>query len=135
MRIAVGAGWTSVKSFVIDHPNDKSKYLVHGCLEGPEAGVYYRGEGKISNNKFAVIQLPDYLNNLASFLTVQISAIYDGNKNKKPLSVSRVIDNQFTVYGENGEFFWTVFGKRQDIQVEPSKTSVTVMGQGPYKWL
>jgi len=135
LRIAVGAGWTSVKSFVIDHPNEKEKYLVHGCLEGPEAGVYYRGEGKITNNKYAVIKLPNYVKNLASFLTVQVAPIYNGNQNKKPLSVSRVVDNQFTVHGENGEFFWTVFGKRQDIQVEPSKTSVTVMGEGPYKWL
>jgi hypothetical protein len=135
LLVSDGSTFRHVKSFVIDHPNDNSKYLVHGCLEGPEAGVYYRGEGKITNNIYSVIELPNYVKNLASFLTVQISAIYDGNKNKKPLSVSRVVDNQFIVHGENGEFFWTVFGKRQDIQVEPSKTSVTVMGEGPYKWL
>jgi hypothetical protein len=135
LQITDGSSWRNVKSFVIDHPDDKSKYLVHGCLEGPEAGVYYRGEGKITNNKFAVIELPNYVNNLASFLTVQITPIYDANKNKKPLCVSRVVENRFTVYGENCEFFWTVFGKRQDICVEPNKTSVTVMGQGPYKWL
>jgi hypothetical protein len=135
LRINDGTTFRSVKSFVIDHPNDKEKYLVHGCLEGPEAGVYYRGEGKIANNKFTVIELPNYVYNLASFLTVQVAPIYNGNQNKKPLSVSRVIGNQFTVYGENCEFFWTVFGKRQNILVEPSKTSVTVRGQGPYKWI
>jgi hypothetical protein len=135
LQIADGSTWRNVKSFVIDHPNDAGKYLVHSCLEGPEAGVYYRGEGKITNHEFAVIQLPDYVKNLALFLTVEITPIYDGIEDKQPLSVSRVVDNQFTVYGENCDFFWTVFGKRQDIQVEPSKTSVTVMGQGPYKWL
>jgi hypothetical protein len=135
LQIADGSTWRNVKSFVIDHPIDTSKYLVHSCLEGPEAGVYYRGEGKIINNEFVVIQLPDYVKNLALFLTVEITPIYDGNEDKQPLSVSRVVDNQFTVYGENGEFFWTVFGKRENIQVEPSKKSVTVMGQGPYKWI
>ena len=29
----------TAKTFVIDHPDDTSKYLVHGCLEGPEGGV------------------------------------------------------------------------------------------------
>ena len=35
------------KTFIIDHPIDKNKYLVHGCLEGPEFGVYYRGKSEI----------------------------------------------------------------------------------------
>jgi hypothetical protein len=135
LRVSDGITWRNVKSFVIDHPNDKEKYLVHGCLEGPEAGVYYRGEGKITNNEFVVIELPDYVNNLTTFLTVQLTPIYDGNPNKKPLHVSRVLENKFTVYGENGEFFWTVFGKRFDIIVEPNKSDVNVSGDGPYKWI
>jgi hypothetical protein len=134
-KISDGTTWQNVKSFVIDHPNDNEKYLVHGCLEGPEAGVYYRGEGKITNDDNVVIELPDYVNNLTTFLTVQLTPIYDGNPNKKSLHVSRVLDNKFTVYGENGEFFWTVFGKRQDIIVEPKKSDVNVSGDGPYKWI
>jgi hypothetical protein len=126
---------TGTKTFVIDHPDDQEKYLVHGCLEGPEAGVYYRGEGKITNNESVVIELPNYVNNLATTLTVQLTPIYDGNSNKKPLHVSRVVNNNFTVYGENGEFFWTVFGKRLDIVVEPNKSDVNVSGVGPYKWI
>ena len=31
------------KTFVIDHPIDPERYLVHACVEGPESGVYYRG--------------------------------------------------------------------------------------------
>ena len=38
-RNCIGATGPS-KSFIIDHPTDPSKYLVHVCLEGPEAGVY-----------------------------------------------------------------------------------------------
>jgi hypothetical protein len=125
----------TTKTFVIDHPMDQDKYLVHGCLEGPEAGVYYRGEGIITNNKFVTIELPDYVNSIAKSLTIQITPIYDGNKNKKPLFVTRIVNNQFSVYGENSEFFWTVFGKRQDVDVEPNKKDVTVLGDGPYKWI
>jgi len=39
------------KTFIINHPLDDSKYLVHACLEGPEAGIYYRGDGEITNNE------------------------------------------------------------------------------------
>ena len=46
--------------------DDSSKYLVHVCLEGPEAAVYYRGKGEITNNNSVVIYLPDYVKNLAT---------------------------------------------------------------------
>ena len=126
----------SSKSFIIDHPLDPvNKHLVHVCLEGPEAGVYYRGEGEIENGESCIITLPDYVEALATDLTVQITPIYNG----KPvyyLQTSKVKNNQFTVYGENGEFFWLVHGKRgQDIEVEPLKSSVEVKGNGPYKWI
>jgi len=31
----------------IPHPKDPSKTLVHAALEGPEVGLYYRGEGQL----------------------------------------------------------------------------------------
>ncbi len=122
------------KTFVIDHPTDESKYLVHACLEGPEAGVYYRGEGTISNNHSVEISLPDYVDKLANNFSVQITPIYNPNITK-PLLTSRVVNNKFTVYGENSDFFWSVYGKRSSIEVEPSKTSVDVKGSGPYLWI
>ena len=127
--LAVGA----TKTFVIDHPDEVDKYLVHGCLEGPEAGVYYRGEGIITNNESVIIELPKYVKNLAYRFTVQITQIYDGKH--KTFGVSRVKDNKFTVYGENGEFFWLVHGVRHDIQIEPNKKDIVVKGSGPYKWI
>jgi hypothetical protein len=33
------------------------------------------------------------------------------------------------------EFFWTVYGKRQTIEVEPLKQKVNVKGEGPYRWI
>ena len=126
--------YNSTKTFVINHPDDKSKYLVHGCLEGPEAGVYYRGKDEIRNEESVTIELPDYVKNMATDLTIQITPIYDG-KTIKTFNVSEVEDNKFTVYGPNGKFYWIVHGKRLSIQVEPLKQEVDVKGDGPYKWI
>jgi hypothetical protein len=65
--------YNTSKTFVIDHPIDKNKYLVHACLEGPEAGVYYRGKSEIVNNDFVEIILPDYVDLLATEFTIQIT--------------------------------------------------------------
>jgi hypothetical protein len=125
--------YNTSKTFVIDHPRDPSKYLVHACLEGPEAGVYYRGRGQVTNNASTVVVLPDYVASLATDLTVQVTAIYDGKA--RYYTASEVEDNRFTVYGENGKFYWLVMGQRSHIEVEPSKNAVTVRGDGPYTYL
>jgi len=126
--------YTSGKTFVIDHPVDKSKYLIHACLEGPESGVYYRGEGEIKNNeRETTIILPNYVENLANNFTVQVTGIYDGTL--KNYMTSRVENNRFKVYGDDGNFFWTVFGKRSDIQIEIEKEKVELKGSGPYLWI
>lgn len=121
------------KSFVINHPIQQDKYLVHACLEGPEAGVYYRGTGVISNNNSTVIELPEYVGAFATDFTIQLTPIYNGKINI--LNVSEIIDNKFTVYGENGKFYWNVIGKRLEIVTEPLKTDVEVKGQGPYLYI
>jgi hypothetical protein len=127
--------YNTTKTFVIDHPINENKYLVHACLEGPESGVYYRGKGEIINNHSVTVILPDYVNYLATNLTVHLTSIYNGQTITKPLQYSEVENNSFTVYGENGKFSWFVYGKRSDIEVEPDKESVEVNGQGPYKWI
>ena len=126
-------GPTGAKSFIINHPTDEAKYLVHACLEGPEAGVYYRGIGEITNNKSTTIELPHYVSNFATDFTIQITAIYNGKINI--LNSSEVLSNKFIVYGENCKFYWNVYGKRLDIEVEPLKTEVDVKGDGPYLYI
>jgi len=129
-------GPTGSKTFVIDHPIDKNKYLVHACLEGPESGVYYRGEGIILNNNFTTIELPYYVDKLASNFTVNITPIYDENTEENlNLKCSRVLNNKFNVYGKNCSFFWLVYGKRLPIEVEPYKSKINVKGDGPYTWI
>jgi hypothetical protein len=135
LQVSNGSTWASVKSFVIEHPKDEDKYLVHGCLEGPEAGVYYRGKSEITNNESVVVELPDYIEKLARNLTVQLTPIYDGNIYKPQYFASDVAGNQFEVHGVNGAFFWTVYGERLSFEVEPNKNDVELKGNGPYKWI
>lgn len=128
-------GPTGGKSFIIDHPLDNSKYLIHACLEGPESGVYYRGKATIDNNESTTIQLPDYVAPLATDFSIQVTSIYSKERSEPNLlEVSEIENNQFTVYGNNGSFYWYVYGKRNDILVEPNKSSIVVNGNGPYKW-
>ena len=122
------------KTFVVDHPVDTNKYLVHACLEGPEAGVYYRGKAEITNDASVTVALPSYVSALARDFTVQITPIYD-KISVKNYNVSEVENNEFTVYGKNGKFYWVVYGMRSSIEVEPDKSSVVVKGDGPYLYL
>lgn len=126
-------GSPDTKTFVIDHPTNDNKYLVHACLEGPEAGVYYRGKGEITNNECVEIKLPHYVEKLACDFTVQITPIY-GNK-IVTLNSSEIENNAFKVYGENSKFHWTVYGNRHNINVEPDKDTVNIKGDGPYLYI
>ena len=108
--------------------------MVHGCLEGPEAGIYYRGIGEITNNEYIQIELPDYVEKIASNITIQVTGIYDNSCIKK-YNPSEIKNNIFHVYGPNGKFYWIVYGTRQNIEVEPFKTTKIINGDGPYKYI
>ena len=143
---STAAGSVNTKTFIVDHPIYENKHLVHACLEGPEAGVYYRGKGEITNNKYTIIKLPEYVEKLAKDFTIQITPIYTGKRyddktsdeislSPSNLYTSEIENGIFVVYGRNAKFYWLVFGKRLDIVVEPDKTEVKVKGDGPYKWI
>jgi len=129
--------YRTAKPFVVDHPTDEDKFLVHACLEGPEAGVYYRGKATIENSEYVTLVLPAYVDKLAKNFTVHLTQIYEeATKDQQiVLKTSEVENNRFTVYGSNCKFFWIVYGERNTIEVEPLKSSVTVQGNGPYKWV
>lgn len=48
-----------LKCFVIDHPTDPERWLVHACTEAPEAQVEYRGVAELVDGA-AVVELPAY---------------------------------------------------------------------------
>ena len=133
----------SNKTFVIQHPDEVDKYLVHACLEGPEAGVYYRGEGVIANGgKKVVITLPSYVKNLATDLTVHLTPVLnDSNESNDDIDIpticsTRVRGNSFTVYANKPcSFHWMVFGKRGEVKTEVGKSDAIMRGDGPYRWL
>ena len=129
------ANTASSKTFVIDHPIDESKYLVHACLEGPESGVYYRGRGKIESG-VCEITLPNYVNALAADFTVHITPVRAAVKGTRMYVEVSDIDEkgQFITTGDDGIFSWIVYGSRSKINVEPNKSDVKVKGDGPYKW-
>lgn len=134
------------KTFVIDHPLDKEKYLIHACLEGPEAGVYYRGQGQLDGG-WVEVKLPDYFESLCAEegRSVQLTCIADdpadewcpvlhatypkGGRFYVGLGSGMIINDQ--------RFWWEVKAVRKDVaptNVEPTKDSVEVMGSGPYRY-
>ena len=129
--------YSTAKTFVIDHPLDHTRYLVHACLEGPEVGVYYRGTAEITDGHCVTVTLPAYTEALAYDFTAQVMAIQDESQTEiTTASVGAIRGGQFKIYSTtNCVVHWHVYGKRGDIQVDPRKDSVQTHGNGPYKWL
>ena len=127
------------KTFVIDHPLDSFRYLIHACLEGPEAGVYYRGRATIPiGATHTTVHLPPYAAALATDFTVQLTPIATTTTTSTtiiPYASTEVTDGVFDIYGPPGSVFWHVHGSRVAITVEPLKAAVSVKGDGPYKWI
>ena len=126
------------KSFIIDHPLDKNKYLVHACLEGPEAGVYYRGSVNIIDENLleAEVVLADYVKVFAYDYTVHVTPIITCKKLIPIVAASSVIDGKFNIFTNSVcKVDYIVFGKRQSFEIEPDKNSVNVKGDGPYKYI
>jgi hypothetical protein len=104
-------GATGVKNFVEPHPTDPAKEIRYVCLEGPEAGTYFRGSGRIVGGT-ATIEVPEDFRMVSSEkgLTVQLTAL------GAPASlwvVSESLD-RITVQGSSDvEFHYTVNGVRK----------------------
>lgn len=130
------------KTFVIDHPLEEDRLLVHAVVEGPTADVFYRGEGRLEDGS-ATVALPDYFEALtvAGSATVQVTAIYEPGLGTPMVAASRVRDGRFTVAGLGadgwGSFFWEVKAERArtGFDVEPVRSDVEVVGDGPYRYI
>jgi hypothetical protein len=124
-----------VKKFSIDHPLEPEKRnLVHTSLEGPEVGVYYRGQGRLEDGR-VVIELPSYFEALtrSADRSVLITPKLTRDGRAIPvLAASEVEDGCFTVAaaGEGNPdqpFYWEVKAVRADLdalEVEPVKRDV-----------
>ena len=65
----------SWKGFDIKHPNKSNHRLRHICLEGPEAGVYFRGRLKGKNT----IELPPYWEGLIDVDSITVTLTQIGS--------------------------------------------------------
>ena len=96
------------KSFDIEHPT-KLRYI---CLEGPEAGVYFRG--RLKNQK--IIKLPDYWKGLVH--TDSISVQLQPVGSHQDIIVKRWDDEFIYLQAQGGlpiNCFYHVYGERKDV--------------------
>ena len=120
------SGGFDAKAFTIQHPIEEEKWLVHSCLEGPEAGVYYRGKDVAPTT----VKLPEYATKIADNFTVQITPIGQ----PRMMSSTEVNEDGFFDVMGDGKFHWHVTGRRLEIDPEPRKDSIIVNRWGPYTW-
>jgi hypothetical protein len=112
---------TGAKNFVIVHPLDEDKLLTHTCIEGPEAAVFYRGEGQTDASGIVTITLPDYFEalTLPDRRTVLLTELFEDEEIElSKLAASRVADGKFRVRSEfaSTKFYWEVKAIRSDIE-------------------
>ena len=106
-----GALNATTKSFNIPHPTKKGKTLRYGSLEGPEYGVYVRGQ-----TQERIIKLPTYWTKLvdANTITVNLTAIGQHQE----LYVEKIESNKVYIKNAKGKeinCFFTVFAERADV--------------------
>jgi len=135
-----------VKNFVIEHPDDKDRWLVHGCTESPVPGLEYSGTIVLEKDYWAEVELPDYFESLAAEEGRQTSVFVqlpdDG-------SIYPYIPRAIASRPKNGKFristdafagtiiSWRVFAHRKDVSfpVEPLRTEFARRGSGPYTYV
>uniref|UniRef100_A0A6C0H5A0 Uncharacterized protein n=1 Tax=viral metagenome TaxID=1070528 RepID=A0A6C0H5A0_9ZZZZ len=134
-----GIGPTGPKSFIIEHPLDNEKYLVHGCIESNKVDVYYRGIGKTDKNGEIKIRLPKYFKELCkiSESTVLITGIYPS---MSAFMVKKIKKNKIIIKSEKPEqsFNWMIKSERKgcEFETEMNKNSgIKIKGDGPYLWV
>ena len=108
----------TAKAFNIEHPLKKGMRLVHGCLEGPEFGVYQRGTLK-SNLLIEEIALPEWWKVIVGDYTVLLTPhgnynVWLEEKNKTMFKIKTsadAIDGPWSCE-------WYAVGRRLDVKLE-----------------
>lgn len=110
---------SGVNGFLIDHPANPSRKIFYASVEGPEAGMYIRGSGQLSNG-VAEIKLPDHFEAVARKETVTVQ-VTPTSRDTRGLVVTRKSTGGFAVeelgddYGK-ASFDWLVMAERGDIE-------------------
>ena len=104
--------YATPKKFDIQHPiKGEGHRLVHACIEGPEAGVYFRGRCRNKN----VIEMPYYWKGLVheDSISVQLQPIGA----HQDIIVKRWDDEKIYLQANGGmpiDCFYHVYGERKD---------------------
>jgi hypothetical protein len=101
------------KKFDISHPTKPNHRLAHVCLEGPEAGVYYRGKLENSN----IIHLPEYWKGLVHLESVTVNLT--SHKYYQELFVKKITESFILVENNAGQTIncsYTIFAERKDVK-------------------
>lgn len=122
-----GSFAATVKNFDIKDPryNDGKRRLIHASIEGPEVGVYYRGEAKLESGR-ATVTLPPYFEALTSkenrtvLLTLKFEQEGEALCN---VAASGVKNGEFTIraFGVpdlsacRNKVYWEVKAERSDV--------------------
>ncbi len=110
----VRATW---KLFVVPDPDDPTRDIWYGCIEGPELAMYVRGTARLVNGR-AQIELPDHFRKLADEqgMTVQLTPRSGESKGLAAVRVS--LDGIEVVELLNGRgnyaFDWEVKAVRKE---------------------
>ena len=108
----------NTKSFNLEHPTKKGMRLIHGCLEGPEYGMYQRGTLK-SNSIIEEISLPEYWKAMVGDYTVLLTPrgnynVWLEEKNKTMFKIKTSAD---AIDGP-WKCEWLAIGRRLDAKLE-----------------
>ncbi len=117
--VSAGSFSANSKAFNIPHPTRENRRLVHGCLEGPEYGVYTRG--RVTNKKEII--LPSYWKGLVDWTTISVNLTPIGSH--QHLIVKRFDEEKIYLQSNGGmpiDCFYHVYAERMDIpriEIEP----------------
>ena len=108
----------NTKSFNLEHPTKKGMRLIHGCLEGPEYGMYQRGTIK-SMHQIEEIALPEYWKVMVGDYTVSLTP--HGNYNvwleEKNQTMIKIKTSADAIDGP-WSCEWMAVGRRLDAKLE-----------------
>lgn len=134
-------GWdyngTELKTFIIPHPLDDDRWLIHGCTESPHNGVEYWGTVQLDDYGVATVQLPHYFEALTAHegRAVLLTGLGEA---LAPPTATYPAGGRFDMHGIPGQTVsWLVKAIRKDVPallVEPRRTDVVVRGDGPYRY-
>ncbi len=142
--VSLASTGAATKNFIIAHPTDAGRYLVHTTLEGPENAVFYRGTARLHRG-VAEISLPGYFEAATrqDGRTVLVTPKFDTMEEPvSALAASAVRRGAFVVRSldkrnPDQAFDWEVKAVRADVAeltAEPRRSDIVVHGSAPYTY-